>query len=102
MTAELIEGARVVLDDRVEVTSVRILSSIENDNLEGAAAVATVLLVIALVDLVYFFLLSIIAIFPRLCYDERYKDTMCSPRIHHTFLVLLGHIFHLLIDYLCR
>jgi sulfate/thiosulfate transport system permease protein len=30
-----------------EVTSVRILSSIENDNLEGAAAVATVLLVIS-------------------------------------------------------
>jgi len=33
---------------RSEVTSVRILSSIENDNLVGAAAVATVLLVISL------------------------------------------------------
>lgn len=33
---------------RTEVTSVRILSSIENDNLEGAAAVAAVLLVISL------------------------------------------------------
>ncbi|GAA2615539.1 sulfate ABC transporter permease subunit CysT [Dactylosporangium fulvum] len=32
---------------RTEVTSVRILSSIENDNLENAAAVATVLLVIS-------------------------------------------------------
>jgi sulfate transport system permease protein len=32
---------------RTEVTSVRILSSIENDNLESAAAVATVLLVIS-------------------------------------------------------
>ena len=32
---------------RTEVTSVRILSSIENDNLDGAAAVATVLLVIS-------------------------------------------------------
>ena len=32
---------------RTEVTSVRILSSIENDNLEGAAAVAAVLLVIS-------------------------------------------------------
>lgn len=30
-----------------EVTSVRILSSIENDNLEGAAAIATILLVIS-------------------------------------------------------
>jgi len=33
---------------RTEVTSVRILSSIENDNLESAAAVATVLLAISL------------------------------------------------------
>jgi len=32
---------------RTEVTSVRILGSIENDNLEGAAAVAVVLLVIS-------------------------------------------------------
>ena len=37
---------------KTEVTSVRILSSIENDNLEGAAAVATVLLVIAFVVIV--------------------------------------------------
>lgn len=35
-----------------EVTSVRILSSIENDNRPGAAAVATILLVIALVVIV--------------------------------------------------
>jgi sulfate transport system permease protein len=34
---------------RPRSTSVRILSSIENDNLAGAAAVATVLLVISLV-----------------------------------------------------
>ena len=33
---------------KTEVTSVRILSSIENDNLPAAAAVATVLLVISL------------------------------------------------------
>lgn len=32
---------------RTEVTSVRILSSIENDNLSGAAAIATVLLLIS-------------------------------------------------------
>ncbi len=37
---------------RTEVTSVRILSSIENDNLPGAAAVATILLVISLVVIV--------------------------------------------------
>ncbi|GIG88342.1 sulfate ABC transporter permease subunit CysT [Plantactinospora endophytica] len=37
---------------RTEVTSVRILSSIENDNLEGAAAVAAVLLVISFVVIV--------------------------------------------------
>lgn len=37
---------------RTEVTSVRILSSIENDNLEGAAATATVLLVISFVVIV--------------------------------------------------
>lgn len=37
---------------QTEVTSVRILSSIENDNRVGAAAVATVLLVIALVVIV--------------------------------------------------
>jgi sulfate/thiosulfate transport system permease protein len=37
---------------RTEVTSVRILSSIENDNLAGAASVATVLLVISLVVIV--------------------------------------------------
>ena len=37
---------------RTEVTSVRILSSIENDNLTAAAAVATVLLVISLVVIV--------------------------------------------------
>ena len=37
---------------RTEVTSVRILSSIENDNLSGAAAVASILLVIALVVIV--------------------------------------------------
>jgi sulfate transport system permease protein len=35
-----------------EVTSVRVLSAIENDNVEGAAAVATVLLVISLVVIV--------------------------------------------------
>jgi sulfate transport system permease protein len=40
------------LPHKTEVTSVRILSSIENDNLEGAAAVATVLLVISLVVIV--------------------------------------------------
>jgi sulfate transport system permease protein len=34
---------------RTEVTSVRILGSIENDNLEGAAAVATVLLAISFI-----------------------------------------------------
>ncbi len=43
---------------KTEVTSVRILSSIENDNLEGAAAVATILLVIALVVIVAFDLLQ--------------------------------------------
>ncbi len=37
---------------RTEVTSVRILSSIENNNLPSAASVATVLLVIALVVIV--------------------------------------------------
>jgi sulfate transport system permease protein len=37
---------------RTEVTSVRILSSIENDNRTGAAAVATVLLVVSLVVIV--------------------------------------------------
>ena len=37
---------------RTEVTSVRILSSIENDNLPGAAAVATILLVISLLVIV--------------------------------------------------
>jgi len=36
------------LPNKTEVTSVRILSSIENDNLDGAAAVATILLVISL------------------------------------------------------
>jgi sulfate transport system permease protein len=37
---------------KTEVTSVRVLSSIENDNTESAAAVATVLLVISLVVIV--------------------------------------------------
>ena len=37
---------------QTEVTSVRILSSIENDNVAGAAAVATILLVISLVVIV--------------------------------------------------
>jgi sulfate/thiosulfate transport system permease protein len=37
---------------RTEVTSVRILTSIENNNLAGAAAVATILLVISLVVIV--------------------------------------------------
>jgi sulfate transport system permease protein len=37
---------------RTEVTSVRILGSIENDNLPGAASIATILLVISLVVLV--------------------------------------------------
>jgi sulfate transport system permease protein len=37
---------------RTEVTSVRVLSSIENDNTESAAAVATVLLVISLLVIV--------------------------------------------------
>jgi sulfate transport system permease protein len=37
---------------KTEVTSVRILSSIENNNLEGAAAVATVLLLISLAVIV--------------------------------------------------
>lgn len=40
------------LPHKTEVTSVRILSAIENDNLEGAAAVATVLLVISLIVIV--------------------------------------------------
>lgn len=40
------------LPHRTEVTSVRILSSIENDNLDSAAAVATVLLVISLIVIV--------------------------------------------------
>ena len=39
---------------RTEVTSVRILSSIENDNLEGAAAVASILLLISFVVIVAF------------------------------------------------
>ena len=43
---------------RTEVTSVRILSSIENDNVESAAAVAVVLLVIALVVIVLFDLIQ--------------------------------------------
>ena len=43
---------------QTEVTSVRILSSIENDNVEGAAAVATVLLVISLVVIVVFDLIQ--------------------------------------------
>ena len=37
---------------KTEVTSVRILSSIENDNVAGAAAVATVLLAISLTVIV--------------------------------------------------
>jgi sulfate transport system permease protein len=37
---------------KTEVTSVRILSSIENDNTQGAAAVATILLVISLLVIV--------------------------------------------------
>ena len=37
---------------QTEVTSVRILSSIENDNLTGAAAVATILLAISLAVIV--------------------------------------------------
>jgi sulfate transport system permease protein len=37
---------------QTEVTSVRILSSIENDNLAAAASVATILLVISLVVIV--------------------------------------------------
>lgn len=37
---------------RTEVTSVRILSSVENDNLAGAASVATILLVISLAVMV--------------------------------------------------
>jgi sulfate transport system permease protein len=39
---------------KTEVTSVRILSSVENDNLAGAAAVASVLLVVSLVVIVLF------------------------------------------------
>ena len=39
---------------KTEVTSVRILSSIENDNLVGAAAVATILLAISLLVIVTF------------------------------------------------
>ncbi|BCJ76503.1 sulfate ABC transporter permease subunit CysT [Catellatospora sp. IY07-71] len=40
------------LPNQTEVTSVRILSSIENDNLDSAAAVATILLVISFVVLI--------------------------------------------------
>jgi sulfate transport system permease protein len=43
---------------KTEVTSVRILSSIENDNRTGAAAVATVLLAISLVTIVAFNLIQ--------------------------------------------
>jgi len=43
---------------KTEVTSVRILSSIENDNLQGAAAVATILLAISLLVIVAFDLLQ--------------------------------------------
>ena len=43
---------------RTEVTSVRILSSIENDNLEGAAAVATILLLISLIVIIAFDLIQ--------------------------------------------
>jgi sulfate transport system permease protein len=43
---------------KTEVTSVRILSSIENDNLVGAAAVATILLGISLLVIVTFDLLQ--------------------------------------------
>ena len=46
---------------RTEVTSVRILSSIENDNQTGAAAVATVLLVISFLTIVAFNVLQKIA-----------------------------------------
>ena len=46
---------------RTEVTSVRILSSIENDNQTGAAAVATVLLVISFLTIVAFNLLQKLA-----------------------------------------
>ena len=52
MSAELIDGARVILEDRVEVASVRILGSIENDNVAGAASVATLLLLISLTVIV--------------------------------------------------
>jgi len=43
---------------RTEVTSVRILSNIENDNVEAAASVATVLLVISLIVIVAFDLIQ--------------------------------------------
>jgi sulfate/thiosulfate transport system permease protein len=46
---------------RTEVTSVRILASIENDNQTGAAAVATVLLVISFITIVAFNLLQKLA-----------------------------------------
>jgi sulfate transport system permease protein len=46
---------------RTEVTSVRILSSIENDNRTGAAAVATVLLAISFVTIVAFNVLQKVA-----------------------------------------
>jgi sulfate transport system permease protein len=46
------------LPNRTEVASVRILSSIENDNLPNAAAVATILLAISLVVIVAFDLLQ--------------------------------------------
>ena len=51
-------GSLVLLSGNIpfesEVTSARMLSSIENDNASGAAAVATVLLVVALVVIVVF------------------------------------------------
>ena len=40
------------LPRRTEVASVRMLGQIENDNLAGASAVATVLLVVALIVIV--------------------------------------------------
>ncbi len=55
-------GSLVLLSGNIpfqtEVTSVRILSSIENDNLVAAASVATILLVISLVVIVVFDLIQ--------------------------------------------
>lgn len=47
------------------------------------------LIVIALVDLAYFFSMSSLSAFPRLCLNHRYNETLCSAPVQKTFFILL-------------